>query len=228
MKVKTKKTPPMPIVDTSIQEWKKKLNYFNTIKDDKRKILLLYRDIFDVVPSSTLPLVVLKLQYYIWKKTMTQAEWDTKTDKTKKNYEIAMMLKTNGLSETLKDLVERDIKEEHMANMTVKKKIEGAEKASSNGNGSAHAFARVLGKTLKLGIVQTWAHIFDKEKKWTDEKISEFMKSEFPGRKNKTFDNVSRARYDYNAGRLTNGVPPKAKAVQFEDRREEPADKKVK
>ena len=219
MRIKTKHHTNISqesIPDLAITEWKRKQDHFQKVKEDKRQILLLYRDIFDTVPSVSFPLVVLKLEYYLFRMTTNKAKWDAMSDKVKRNYDAAMAFNTNQLSDNLRELVVIDIKETKMAKVAVKKVD-----TNDNGNDShkvrntAHEFKRSVGKTLKLGIVQTWAHVFEKEKKWTDEVISEFMHKEFPDRKNKTFDNVSRTRYDYNAGRLTKGVPPKTPAVQF-------------
>ena len=68
------------------------------------------------------------------------------------------------------------------------------------------------GKTLGLKIGETLAHVFaeneKRAKKWTDEEISRFLKSEFADRRPKNFDKPNRARRFYNRGGFTKGNVP--------------------
>ena len=68
---------------------------------------------------------------------------------------------------------------------------------------------RPIGKTMGLGVEQTWVVVFRKNalasqrRKKTDEQITAFMKAEFPGRNSAVFDRVSSVRNKYNRGDLT-------------------------
>ncbi len=81
-------------------------------------------------------------------------------------------------------------------------------------------FAKSSGKTLGLGIVQTWASIFQKNatcaksERMTDDQISAFMHKEFPDRKAKDFDRVQRVRSWYNRGGA--GEAPKVPSVPYD------------
>lgn len=75
---------------------------------------------------------------------------------------------------------------------------------------------RPIGLTTGLPIQMAWIYVFqcneDNAKAgtpWTDEEISAWMKEEFPGRPNKTFDAVASARNACNKGTATRGIPLK-------------------
>ena len=192
--------------------WRARLLEFQSNKEDQRQTLIFYRDLFGTIPNVPFPLVVLKLEYFLERKSIGEEAWGLKSDKTKLNYEASQSFQWQKLSETLRDLIALEVKEDNMAKVAVKKQA-----IASNGKKSVPAqFKRAVGKTLKLGIVQTWANVFQDHKTWTDAQISEFMHKEFPDRKNQTFDNVPRTRYDFNSGRLTKGIPPKTPAVAYE------------
>lgn len=81
---------------------------------------------------------------------------------------------------------------------------------------------RPVGKTTKVGIIQTWVHIFEKNealpktKKLSDGEITKFMQSEFPGRKSKVFETVNTVRSRYNRGILTKGKVPKVQSKRYD------------
>ncbi len=92
------------------------------------------------------------------------------------------------------------------------------EKAVAN----THAVQRPIGKTLGLGIQDTWVHIFlqngkaKKKDRLTDAEITKFIKSEFPRRKTEYFRRVDWVRRRYNRGGLTKGVVPKRVSVAYD------------
>ncbi len=94
---------------------------------------------------------------------------------------------------------------------------------------------RLVGKRLKLGINQTWIHLFQEnerlaksDKAKTDAEITEFMYSEFPGRKSKVFAQVATCRSRYNRGVITGGEPPKIQSNPYnkEEKKEKTSKKK--
>ncbi len=91
-------------------------------------------------------------------------------------------------------------------------KADGTPRLSTSFNG------RPEGKKWKLGIVKTWARLFDenetRKKPRTDAEISKFMHAEFPGRNSLVFDRVTLVRSRYNRGVLTNGKLPKKQSTR--------------
>jgi hypothetical protein len=80
------------------------------------------------------------------------------------------------------------------------------------------AAQRTVGKTLKLGINQTWVSIFESnfKRKWTDAKISEFMFCEFHPKKSAIFGAPNSVRGRYNRGVLTGNKAPKPQSTSFD------------
>jgi len=80
---------------------------------------------------------------------------------------------------------------------------------------------RIEGKTLKMGVNQTWVHLFQKNetlpgaKRLGDMEISEFLKKEFPDRHSRVFDAVPTVRSRYNRGLLTQGEKPKTQSNPY-------------
>jgi hypothetical protein len=95
-----------------------------------------------------------------------------------------------------------------------------AKKKTKRGN--ADVGKRPVGKTTMVGVQATWVWVFErnekakKRDKWTDERISEFMKSEFPGRESAVFDRIQAMRFKYNAGGMTGGVQPKVQSNRYD------------
>ena len=85
---------------------------------------------------------------------------------------------------------------------------------NENERGQDSEIARIksVAHGLGLKVGETWAHVFaeneKRAKKWTDEEISKFMKSEFTDRRPKNFDKPNRARRFYNRGGFTKGNVP--------------------
>lgn len=84
---------------------------------------------------------------------------------------------------------------------------------------------RPIGVTTGLPICAAWCAMFiwneqrsggADDPKWTDEQISNWMKSEFPGRNTPAFDHPAGCRKDYNAGRFTKGVAPQVQSSQYD------------
>lgn len=133
------------------------------------------------------------------------------TDSFKQNYNAAQSMKLDMFNSTMQTLVGNTIKEEYKMKGTKAVRSENAKKGIAT-------FQKLKGKTLGLGASETWVYLFErnetlpKAKKLTDEQISKFMHSEFPGRKSKIFDQVQLVRRAYyNKGRCVGqgGKPPK-------------------
>lgn len=81
---------------------------------------------------------------------------------------------------------------------------DGSNKARDDGK--ADPAKALLGKSTGVSVRETWVHVFernervDEDQRLTDEQISEFMKSEFPGLDSVSFDRVAVARGKYNRG----------------------------
>jgi hypothetical protein len=80
---------------------------------------------------------------------------------------------------------------------------------------------RSEGRTLKLGVVHTWVHLFQENERCkaadrrTDAEITEFLKKEFPERHSKVFEAVATVRSRYNKGLLTKGEVPKTQSSHY-------------
>lgn len=82
---------------------------------------------------------------------------------------------------------------------------------------------RPIGVTTGLPIAMGWCFMFQNNEnlptneKWTDEMISQWMHSEYPGRETKAFDQVGNCRVLYNGGRFTKSIPPKVKSQRYDE-----------
>lgn len=82
---------------------------------------------------------------------------------------------------------------------------------------------REVGRTTKVGVVQTWCELFErnekapKNQKLTDEQISKQMHREFPGKASAIFDRAQLVRNRYNKGALTRGKLPKIQSHCYDD-----------
>ena len=139
----------------------------------------------------------------------------------RKAYEGTMACDANATGETLRSLIPYEIKHnnENVQESIMKKenKIKAIKKAA------AVKAANRIGLTMKKSVVETWACLFrdNVKRKWTDDKLSEFMHQEFPDVKNKTFDQVGVCRSSYNSGRLTKGVKPEIRSVAYNEQGQE-------
>lgn len=81
---------------------------------------------------------------------------------------------------------------------------------------------REVGRTTKVGVVQTWCELFErneksaKNQKLTDEQISKQMHREFPTKSSVIFDRVQMVRNRYNKGALLRGKLPKAQSHRYD------------
>jgi hypothetical protein len=87
---------------------------------------------------------------------------------------------------------------------------------------SSRLAGRTLGITTGLPVFGFWAYFFPKNEKaskkdkLTDEQITEFVRAEFPGRKNEVFDHIPGIRRNYNNGMFTKGIPPKVHSNRYD------------
>jgi len=79
--------------------------------------------------------------------------------------------------------------------------------------------SKCIGITLGLSVYDTWVHVFKKNAitHATDDKITEFLLSEFPDHQIKSFYAVHACRGYYNQGRFTKGVKPEVKSVRYNE-----------
>jgi hypothetical protein len=81
---------------------------------------------------------------------------------------------------------------------------------------------REVGRTTKVGVVQTWCELFErnekspKNQKQTDEQISKQMHCEFPTKTSAIFDQVQAVRNRYNKGALLRGKLPKVQSYRYD------------
>lgn len=126
---------------------------------------------------------------------------------------------------TMKEVLAEPVKKAEPA--PVKAKAAKTAKAPAPAKAKAevhhHRKTSVVGKKFKLSINHTWVKLFSEneelaakgKKPLTDEKISETLHAEFPGRKTKAFDSVSSVRSRYNHGLLSQDAPPKVKSKAY-------------
>jgi len=80
---------------------------------------------------------------------------------------------------------------------------------------------RPVGKTSGLGVTQTWVSLFERNEKaakasrLNDTQITAAMKSDFPGRESKVFNNIQGVRGRYNKGFLTGGTAPAVQSHRY-------------
>jgi hypothetical protein len=99
------------------------------------------------------------------------------------------------------------------------KRQESLTAVSENGR----AKGRPLGVTTGLPIMLCWCYVYQQNEKaapkdkLSDEDISAFMKSEFPGREVGVFEvgGVQYCRRLYNSGRFTKGTQPKTQSHRY-------------
>jgi len=81
---------------------------------------------------------------------------------------------------------------------------------------------RPVGMKTGLGIQSAWAYVLNqnekvpKVKKLSDEQITDWMKTEFPGRESNIFNQVQAVRNKYNKGGLTKGEIPAILSTRLE------------
>lgn len=132
------------------------------------------------------------------------------------NYAAAQELNPKKFDETLRQLVMVEIMEED------KMKTNNIAKGKALAAGG-HAFKRSAGKTLGLGIGETWVKLFSnneklpRAKKLTDKQISAFMFAEFPDKKSAIFNAVSTVRSRIRRGVKVGGVEVKFESFPYDE-----------
>lgn len=77
---------------------------------------------------------------------------------------------------------------------------------------------RPKGVHTKLGVIATWAHLFEinEKSKHPDEWITDQMNRNFPGRNSAVFNHVQRVRREYNSGKLL-GKKPRRQSHRYDE-----------
>lgn len=97
-----------------------------------------------------------------------------------------------------------------------------AQKVTATGEAKARG---KTGATLGMSVKQTWAHIFSNNEdwKWTDEQISDFIKTEFPRTDGTPYpieyepDGIARVRTYYNNGMGDPANKPEIVSHKYDD-----------
>lgn len=117
------------------------------------------------------------------------------------------------VNENLKTLIVYELKHNNneMSKETLMKKQEAIKTAAEVKK------SKCIGVTTGLSVYDAWVYIFKKNATAhePDEKITEFMLSEFPDHQIKSFHQVHAVRINYNNGRYTKGVKPEVKSVRY-------------
>lgn len=190
------------------------------LAERERSTTALKKFYFELFGEEELPdqpemLVSLRIEYELVR-LAHEALGKTMSEKCQQNYEAAQSFNVSGFTETMRSLVRSEIEEETKMKKTNKAK--GARLAAGG-----HSFKRAAGKTLGLGVAETWVHLFSqnekvaKAKRMTDEQITAFLLKEFPGKESKVFSAVSTVRSRYNRGILSKGELPKAPSHAYDE-----------
>lgn len=202
-------------------EYRAKLKDFQEKKKlskNLEELVSLGRNLWGELFSSSFPedkylvLTLVKIEYELLRRSFSNEEWEAAGETVKRNYSASQNYALDRFTDSLRGILANEMMEETRMEKTAEKQRQAGKKPATKrtalGSGSLHGthFAKTLGKTLKLGVHQTWAHVFEKMPKATNEKIVEFMKGEFPGQS--TYKYLNPARIKYNLGMFTDGKIP--------------------
>jgi len=215
VKIKNKKLVQPVYLPGAFDRFKKELETSSNINYFISKT---YMDLFENTPPVDIHrvLVITKIEYeYAYRDLQSLNK--KPTESFMNHYKSAMVFDMGGFGSTLKTILLNKIKEDCMTKSKKKVAEKKAEKTAKK-NGTS-AFRKCVGKELKMGIQETWAHLFSKnetqETKMSDKEISDFIKAEFPDRKTAAFNHVPFVRGRYNRGLLTKGVVPSTASVCY-------------